>query len=302
MLINGVPGIGKSSIVSWIANKYMDDDDIIILRFRDWESEELERGLLEAVCNILGYKKRDLECKIIILDGFDEMKALDIRENILNAFFYDMKDFENFKCIITSRLHYINVSSFQNVFKIKELDITKVESFCKVISGNELENKDKIESNLEVLGIPVILYMAIMSGVDISKNPTKPELYNRIFAEEGGIFDKFSSEGVGYDKGTQILRDSENIKKYLQFLKEIAFRMFEENDLSLMKEKCEIPKLEFRGKAVSILEFPIKHLFDNTEYNIEFIHKSIYEYFMAEYIYTSINKVIHISKKNLRRL
>ena len=49
MLITGVPGIGKSSITSWIANEYKDNDGVIILRFRDWESEELENGLLKAI-------------------------------------------------------------------------------------------------------------------------------------------------------------------------------------------------------------------------------------------------------------
>jgi len=47
MLITGVPGIGKSTITSWIANEYKDDNRVIILRFRDWESEELEKGLLK---------------------------------------------------------------------------------------------------------------------------------------------------------------------------------------------------------------------------------------------------------------
>ena len=43
-----------------------------------------------------------------------------------------------------------------------------------------MDKKENIESNLEVLGIPVILYMAIMSKVDISENLSKPEIYNRM--------------------------------------------------------------------------------------------------------------------------
>lgn len=82
MLITGVPGIGKSSITSWIANEYKDYEGVIILRFRDWESEELENGLLKAICNTLGCKKNDLEAKSLILDGFDEIKALEIKDNL----------------------------------------------------------------------------------------------------------------------------------------------------------------------------------------------------------------------------
>lgn len=133
-----------------------------------------------------------------------------------------------------------------------------------------------------------------MSGVDITKEATKPELYSRIFAEKGGIFDKFSYDGDGYDYGNQILRDSKNIQKYLGFLQEIAFEMFDEEKLSLPRKEDKIPKLTFEGTEISVLEFPIKHLFDNTLSNIEFVHKSIYEYFVVEYIVKNIKDVLKI--------
>lgn len=167
----------------------------------------------------------------------------------------------------------------------------------KKITGKGIDKKEKVESNLEVLGIPVILYMAIMSNVDISENPTKPELYNRIFSENGGIFDKFSDEDVEYGKGKQILRNPENIKKYLKFLCEIAFRMFEKNSLLLQRKEYKIPTLEFEQKEINVLEFPIKHLFENIETNVEFIHKSIYEYFLADYFFVSIKNGIDLSIK-----
>lgn len=77
ILITGVPGMGKSSITSWIANKYKNDDRIIILRFRDFIRKELEEGLLDTICKKLRCENEDLEDKILVLDGFDEMKALD---------------------------------------------------------------------------------------------------------------------------------------------------------------------------------------------------------------------------------
>lgn len=294
MLIIGVPGIGKSSITSWIANEYKKDDNVIILRFRDWDSKELKKGLLKAVCNTLKCEKGDLENKILIFDGFDEMKALNIRKKVLNTFFNDIKDFNKFKCIIMSRTGYISSENFKNVIELQVFDIAKVEKFHTKITGKDLNVKEKIKSNLDVLGIPVILYMAIMSDIDISKNPTKPELYDRIFAEREGIFDKFG----GYDKGTQILRHPDNINIYLNFLRQVAFELFEKNELRILKRECEIPKLEFQGKSTSILEFPIKHLFDNVEINIEFIHKSIYEYFVADYIFETISKGIVQSLNN----
>lgn len=300
MLIIGVPGIGKSSIVSWIADNYSMDDRFIILRFRDWEEKELKEGLLHAICNTLCCMIHDLQDKILILDGFDEIKSLDKAGYLLSKFIGDKKDLKNFKCIITSRSSYINdLSYFDAVIKLKEFTIEKVDNFFWTITGNTLDDKQKIESNLEVLGIPVILYMAIMSNIDICQNPTKPELYNHIFAINGGIFDRFYDEGIEYESGSQILRNPDNTKEYLNFLSDIAFKMFETGTLSLQKGDYEIPKLEFQGKNISVLEFPIKHLFENIESKIEFIHKSIFEYFISDYIFMKIREVINNKEEEI---
>ena len=299
LLITGVPGIGKSSITSWMANQYKDDEKFVILRFRDWDSEELENGLLKSICNTLKCNKSDLEDKILLLDGYDEMKSLNIRDKLLSDFWNDLKDFDFIKVIITSRPAYIDPIYFQNVIEVQRFDINKVDFFCRKVTGSGIDKKEKIESNLEVLGIPVILYMAIMSNVDIRENPTKPELYNRIFAKVGGIFDKFSLEGVEYDKGSQVLRNINNIEKYLKFLRDAAFVMFEKNNLSVSQNECPIPKLEVQRGEISVLEFPIKHLFENTKTDIEFIHKSIYDYFVSEYFFISINETICLSNKEI---
>jgi len=298
MLLTGVPGIGKSTITSWIANEYKGEDSIIILRFRDWKRKELEEGLLNAICEKLCCETEDLEKRILILDGFDEMKALDIRERLLNDFVNDIKDLENFKCVMTSRPAYVNADNFQVVIQISRFDEKEIDAFYKIIKNSSLSNMKKIKLNLEVLGIPVILYMAIMSDVNFGKNPTKPELYNRIFAEEGGIFDKFNDGETEYSTGKQIMRNAKNIKDYLQFLRRVAFMMFEKNDLSLEIRNCEIPKLKFNRENLTILEFPIKHLFESNEKNIEFIHKSIYDYFVSEYIFLSIDTEIKNIKNN----
>jgi len=301
MLITGVPGIGKSSITSWIANSYKENDDIIILRFRDFKKKELEKGILNSICSTLVCESDDLEDKIIVLDGFDEIKILSMRDRLLNSFFNDIKDFENCKFLITSRPTYVDMKYFQNVLELQVFDIKKVESFYERIKRKKLNSKEKIQSNLEVIGIPVILYMAIMSDVDISENPTKPELYDHIFAEKGGIFDRFYDGDVEYDKGKQILRNPENIKKYLNFLSNVAFKMFEDNILLIKKQECQIPELEFEDKKISVLEFPIKYLFEDTETNIEFIHKSIYEFFVSYYIFDVLDKIVesNLSNENL---
>ena len=310
MLIIGVPGIGKSSVVSWMANRYKLDDRFIILRFRDWEYDELKNGLLKAICIKLCCKNIDLNNKVLILDGFDEMKTLNIRQQLIAAFLNDILDLENFKCIVTSRPNYIELTYFQNVIELQYFDVIRIKKYYRMITGVDLNIKKErdfnpdiidLKSKENILGVPVILYMAIMSNIDIEKGVTKPQLYDRVFAKEGGIFDRFSDEGLSYDEGSHPLRNSINIKKYLAFLMKTAFIMFCKNDLCLSKDEYQIPKLDFQGNKVDILEFPIKYIFENTKGCIEFVHKSIYEYFVAKYIFTLICKAINLnlSKKKL---
>lgn len=299
MLIVGVPGMGKSSIISWIANKYSDNDDVIILRFRDWNKKDLSEGLLNAIYNALNCESRDLENKILVIDGFDEIKSLGGRKSMIQKFEDDTLDFDNFKVIITSRPNYLDIHDFKNVFTILPFNIYQIKLFYQLLKDNELEEMQIDCDNLEVLGIPVILYMAIMSDIDLTLKTTKPQLYCRIFAESGGIFDKFCFDAIGYDNGIHPLRNIENIRKYLSFLQKIAFSMFEKGDFILTKDEYKIPKLKFQEQKLQVAEFPIKPFLERDEYNIEFMHKSLYEYFVAECIFELIKEAIDCTKEKL---
>ncbi len=300
LLITGVPGIGKTSIISWIANKYSDNENVIILRFRDWSNKELLHGLLHAILCTLDCGIDDLDNKVIILDGFDEIKLVNQREKLIRELFNSILDFDNLKIIITSRTDYLkDVHAFENVFEILPFDIFQIKKFYQIIVGVELNLNDIDCENLDILGIPVILYMSIMAGINLTLRTTKAELYNRIFAEKGGIFDRFCFRGIGYDNGLQPLRDIGNVREYLKFLQNIAFLMFEKDELSLEKKECHEPELEFQGEKFTVMEFPIKHFLESSQNNIEFIHKSLYEYFVAQKISTSISEAIDSSKEKL---
>ena len=291
MLIIGEPGIGKTSIVSWIANKYINDDKIIILRFRDWSKDDLQQGLLNAITSMLNCNWKDLEDKVLVLDGFDEIKAVNIRDSLLNVFLNDILDYLNFKIIITSRPNYLEIKDFRNVIKLLSFDAYKISKYYQAITNKKI---NLLSINDEsIIGIPVILYMAIMADIDITEKATKPELYNQIFAKEGGIFDKFSIDGIGYDEGAQVLRNSQSIKIYLEFLQNIAFFMFQQNSLTLDIKECQAPSLPFQGGYINVLEFPIKNIFVGIDPDIEFIHKSIYDYFVSEFIIRKISESLN---------
>ena len=217
----------------------------------------------------------------------------------LSSFFNRIKDYDKIKCIITSRPAYIESNYFHKSIHLITFDIDKIDRYYEKIAGKKLESREKIASNKDVLGIPVILYMAIMSNINFNKRNTKAELYNKIFSVHGGIFDKFYDGKNEYSTGSHILRNLDNTQKYLEFIQDIAYQMYENNTYSLKKENISIPKLEFEGRSVSILEFPIKYLFDGLVNDIEFIHTSIYEYFVSEYIFKKLSDNISTSNNIL---
>ena len=174
-----------------------------------------ENRLLKTICITLQCGKKELENKILILDGFDEIKAVNSRESLLNGLFNDVLDLDDLKIIITSRTDYIKLQGFDFVFELQPFGIAEIKRFYQLVKGIELEDDKLAHNNLDVLGIPVILYMAIMSDIDFTRETSKPQLYNYIFMEKGGIFDRFTYNGIGYDKGSHVLRDANNVKLYL---------------------------------------------------------------------------------------
>ena len=169
MLITGVPGMGKTSIVSWIAHKYEINDNLVILRFRDWDSEDLDNGLLKAICNILKCNRKDLNGKLLVLDGFDEIKSLDRRKQILNKFLNDIKDLEKSKIIITSRPTYIGSTNFQIGVELLRFGVEKIQRFYQRITSIELNENEINKSNLDVIApLYKFLISPHVSGIAVS--------------------------------------------------------------------------------------------------------------------------------------
>lgn len=76
LLILGQPGIGKSTLITWIAANFSDRfDDILVYKFAsdlanmDWKNDRIYNRLLDE----LGFSYDDLKEKTLILDGFDEV-------------------------------------------------------------------------------------------------------------------------------------------------------------------------------------------------------------------------------------
>lgn len=312
ILILGQPGIGKSTLITWImANLVEKKEAIFVYQFAsdldsiDWQG----KNVLNDIFSIIGLKQDELEGKTLILDGFDELYIGIDRERILNKLNQDLKKLKKLKAfsmIITCRENY--VYNLQNLdcdyIVLQAWDEVQIENFCRTYWGKCGNNisKDtiqKILENKEIFGIPLILYMILALDITIVKSSSMVDVYDQIFSlKRGGIYDRC------YDTEHRI--NEPETKKYIHLIsKEMAFWMFENNadEASIPQEKfkkiCDTVMIEAEEKNENIQRdvlignyfASIKHCEGVKADELQFVHRSIYEYFVTVYFFESIHKL-----------
>lgn len=324
LLILGQPGVGKSTLITWIINNLVENKErVLVYQFasdlKDIEWNNVDY-LVSEILKKLALSYEELDDRTLIIDGFDEIDISNKRNEILNHLYRKIVKENGISCftlIVTCRANYIH--SFDdiqcNYITLEPWDKQQIQGFCetygkrigKKISENTMKN---ILENKDVLGIPLILYMVLALNISIEKEGNIVEIYDRIFSlDKGGIYDRCIGN-KSFGNNHRISKIKEQIH---EISREISIWMFENEP-----EKAAIPNKEYARICENIMQKDknhkqdflignyfklVRHCEGSISSSLYFIHRSIYEYFVAETIYSTIEEfMIELTEENQKKV
>ena len=322
LLILGQPGIGKSTLITWITANFSDKvDSILVYQFANtlnninWS----KANLFDEILNTLSLSLNDLEGKTLIFDGFDEINAGENRRAVLDKIYEDLiyrKNLKKFSLIITCRENYIKELKLLKCkyITLQPWDESQIKSFCHIFH-EKVRNKmydfiiEKAVEIKDVFGIPLILYMVLALNISIEKEASIVDVYDKIFSLEGGIYDRC----IDNKKFASSHRIGEVKKQIHQISRDIAMWMFENEP-----DEARIPQEEYQIICINVMQaneqedqditqdfkiggyFKLVHHCEGIETEeLDFVHRTIYEYFVVETIFTSMYEALDISKERM---
>ena len=318
LLILGQPGIGKSTLITWIMANLVDKkDDIFVYQFAtdlvnvDWQGDDI----LNDIFKTLYLKDDDLQNKILILDGFDEIHASKDGKSILNQLYQKLRGkikLKNFSLVVTCREKYIyDLPKIEcDYITLQAWDDLQIITFCRIYgevskSYISYDKIKKILDNKKIFGIPLILYMVLALCISIEENSSIADVYDQMFSVDGGgVYDR-CIKNSRYESLPHRIGETK-IRQLIHLISQrIAFWIFENNP-----EEAFITKDKYEEICDDIIEetteenedikrdFLISNYFEAIKHcegvgteELHFVHRSIYEYFVAVYFFESIHKL-----------
>lgn len=324
LLILGQPGIGKSTLITWIITNFKNmKDDILVYQFasdlKNIDICDLDKVTRKVILGELILSLDDLEGKILILDGFDEINLRKDRAvilNLLNKYFFEESLLKNFSLIVTCRENYIeNIRRLEcNYITLQSWESNQIQSFCKVYSKKAKcsisdDTVDNILKDKEVLGIPLILYMVLALDISVEKEGSIVDVYDQIFSlEEGGIYErcfinikknkmeKYAAPHWSYALKRQIHQISRNISIWMFENKPeeayIPQEVYEKICIDVSQNSEQNAEHIEKNVLVGSYFKLVRHTEGTNTEKLSFVHRSIYEYFVVETIYNAVIKPI----------
>lgn len=316
LVVLGQPGSGKSTLISYLLNNLtgINNREILVypfamIKLNGWH--ENARIIPSLLVEAIGLReKKEFTNKILILDGFDEVIVNNNRRDILDQL-YDQwcgeGQIPNFTLIVTCRENALPNSPRCPCIRLCPLDEQQIISFAEAFweKTERPENADNVLKKLtsgkpgisDIMGIPLLLYMTLAIKVDVNNSATVMDVYDRIFSlDTHGIYHRCE-----YDVAHAVTSREDCKKQLHSFSKRIAIKMWEDSpeEATIFRQDFEeianeIIKDSATNTSAALIEqfFWVRHSEGEQGAYIRFVHRSIYEYFVAQSIFDMLKRPI----------
>lgn len=303
ILIEATVGQGKSILMRHLALQETQKKRIpIFIELKNISKEKNLNDLIREKIDFWTTNLTDEHFKLIlksgnvslILDGFDELSSDFINQTQQQIEYY-CENFKNMKLIVSSRPnHSIKFSSFFEVITVNPYDLKDQHRLIdKLVTDNDSRSVLKKSIETSTPEIQNVLTTPLMIGLYIRKfnhDFTPPEnvtsFYKNIFEVVATTHDN-TKGGLKRESKTGLVQNKlENLFErfcFECFLKDST--SFEKSEIVQILEKS-IKKLELKVTPESTLKDFCNYLclltIDGENYT--FIHRSVYEYYVAFFI------------------
>lgn len=292
MLVLGNAGTGKSSLMCYLANRYSMIDNFCFIKMSELDPVKAHDSLMDSITHYLDCHRKDLKNCVLFLDGYDELRVDNQHYDLCLKLLAEVNGISNLKVVISSRLNYIDLNKnkfkedFENTLTIilRPFNKQQIKTYVKKYYG--LQNKDpqaminafeNKHTDIEIFGIPLIIYMICALNIDISELNSSFSVYERVFSFNNGLYDKI------YDDTGHTLTSNPAIKQELLDISELfAYTLFKNNTLKLNLK--DFSKHVLTNYEDRLLDYTIGNYYDIDDSDIAFVHKSFQEYFLCRYI------------------
>lgn len=308
--ITGSAGSGKSMLLKYMFVTIADEKEKIPIRIELRYLEKYEGSFESYIKNLFNFSKLTKEEKfsdrllesgkfVFLLDGFDELNSKS-RYKVIKEIDSFIEKFSNNQYVITTR-PYVNIELlplFKNL-RVKNLDNSDISKFIKQqLPKEDNELSDKIITSLKssdndqfdtFLQNPLLLSMFILTFQSYSKLPHQRHIfYSQVIETLFNSHDSLSKLGYEREKESGLNREEfNNVLNIFSFLtlfenKLIFNKTYFRKKLGEIKKR--FPGLSFNSdKLLNDLLIALCIL-NKDGFDYSFVHKSIQEYFAAEYI------------------
>lgn len=213
LIILGKAGIGKTTLVKAVMEKYKQKNEIIYIRPR------FCRDFLDIIRSEYEINNNT---RVVIIDGLDELFPEE-RRNIWHKLVDCNNSHKNIKFIITSRYHEEYFLENVDLHKINPLSEMEAFAFLKSMTGEDFSHKESVKSLVNIYNTPLMLKMLIMVASQqeipieqVTKDKLLFSLILKYSEEENWILEGIAFRMMQENKMFISLKDN----RYLEYLRQ----------------------------------------------------------------------------------